>query len=436
MSDFEFDFEWIQPKSTDIPEFEATWAELRLVVEEERISRFYSSRTNSVRSTLILPLYPLAEWIASKWWNLFYEAERPGRSANDTYAFRHRLRYARDGYALPDLKIAPVGDEVLLQWSRSKLEYYQIEFLNDGTFSLDRDEARDEFGRFLDAVDERLREKEVEDTLFQKDWKAIQTAPEEERIFCRAAARLGLDPYALPDEEEQVIIEASELLAEELYPAFFGTADFEKIQDQVQLLRDAIDTLRGLDVRADRLKQLRDEIPLYQPHRFPWTEGYEYATLLRRELGWEGRLFDEGTDDVLEAFAGPGDNVRDGFTRQESRGLFDALVSLNEQEAPGFAVDKRRESSAKFTLCRGLFEYFNTVNGRPTLVTREQTHRQQRNRAFAAEFLAPSDYLKERVSGDTVDEEEVEDIAEDLNVSSFVVHHQLKNHDVVDEVIS
>jgi Zn-dependent peptidase ImmA (M78 family) len=116
--------------------------------------------------------------------------------------------------------------------------------------------------------------------------------------------------------------------------------------------------------------------------------------------------------------------------------LFDALVAVNDQEAPGFAVDKERDSSAKFALCRGLFEYFNSVNGHPLLVTREQTRRQQRNRAFAAEFLAPSELLTERVSGRTIDEEEVEDIAEELGVSSYVVDHQLDNHQIVDEVIS
>lgn len=70
MADLTFDIEWIEPETTEIPEFGATWAALRILVDERCVTRFYDRQTNSVRKTLILPLYSLAEWIAGNWWSL------------------------------------------------------------------------------------------------------------------------------------------------------------------------------------------------------------------------------------------------------------------------------------------------------------------------------------------------------------------------------
>jgi len=63
-----------------------------------------------------------------------------------------------------------------------------------------------------------------------------------------------------------------------------------------------------------------------------------------------------------------------------------------------------------------------------SLITRGQTEHQQRNRAFAAEFLAPALSIRRRLSSDHVSEEEVEDVALELGVSAFVIRHQIENH--------
>lgn len=108
----------------------------------------------------------------------------------------------------------------------------------------------------------------------------------------------------------------------------------------------------------------------------------------------------------------------------------------DDRGIPGFALDKHRDDAKKFALCRGLFEYLNAPNGESLLVTREQTERQKRNCAFAAEFLAPSALLSEAVADRTVDEEQIEDLAETFGVSSLVIQHQLKNHNLVDTIVS
>jgi Zn-dependent peptidase ImmA (M78 family) len=60
-------------------------------------------------------------------------------------------------------------------------------------------------------------------------------------------------------------------------------------------------------------------------------------------------------------------------------------------------------------------------------VTRTGTEHQQRNRAFAAEFLAPAESIRDRIGGDRVAEEDVEELAQEFQVSELVIRHQIQN---------
>ncbi len=62
------------------------------------------------------------------------------------------------------------------------------------------------------------------------------------------------------------------------------------------------------------------------------------------------------------------------------------------------------------------------------LVTVARTDRQKCNRAFAAEFLAPAQWIRERIDGSQVSPDEMDDWAQELGVSTVVVGHQIENH--------
>ena len=108
--------------------------------------------------------------------------------------------------------------------------------------------------------------------------------------------------------------------------------------------------------------------------------------------------------------------------------FFDAVVDVNEKGSPGFLIEKRQEEAKKFALCRGLFEYLTSAPGAPALISTTRSERQKRNRAFAAEFLAPAALLKEHLRGETFTEEEVDEVADVFGVSSYVIRHQIANH--------
>lgn len=435
MADLDFDIEWIEPESTQIPEHEATWAALRILVDGKPITRFYDERLESVRRTLIVPVYPLAEWLASHWWNLLYEPVTSGRTEDAEYVHRHNLRYGRSGYALPDVQFTPAGESVFVQWTGKQLAHYETEFLESGQAWVERPAFEHELAQVLDMVTHRLDQQGVKNTPLQRDWTYITTADEDERAFCQAAARFGFHPYTVPEAKEQAILNVASRLPESLYSSFFGAAHPDRITDQADRLIQALQRLHALETRADELLDLKEEVAPYTARYAPWEEGYEYARKLRDILDRKDATFPT-TKDVTQAFFLDGNGHPESVQEYDSAHLFTTLVVNNKRGVPGFAIDKHRDDARKFAFCRGMFEYLNADNGQPQMVTREQTERQKRNRAFAAEFLAPSSLLAEVVTESTIDEEEVEDIAETFGVSSLVIQHQVLNHHIVDEIIS
>src|SRR5208282_3723325 len=90
--------EWEDPCAAKGDELRATWCRLAITVGQTPLTRIEDERAQTVRDAVYGSPYPLAEWFAFNWWSLLNEAEPP-LSAPE----RHNLRFAREGFALPDL---------------------------------------------------------------------------------------------------------------------------------------------------------------------------------------------------------------------------------------------------------------------------------------------------------------------------------------------
>ena len=106
--------------------------------------------------------------------------------------------------------------------------------------------------------------------------------------------------------------------------------------------------------------------------------------------------------------------------------LVDGVVTRGTAGAVSFGLKAKGEIGKRFLFCRALGEAIASYD--TGLVTRGTTRRQQANRAFAAEFLAPSQSLRERITYSVVDDEQVDDLAEEFGVSTQVIRNQVKNH--------
>jgi hypothetical protein len=429
MSQIEFALEWLDPMSARGEELRATWARFELNVDDEPITRLLDHSSRSVRSSIYLPLYPLAEWTVANWWYLFYEIETPGRSANNAYFDRHNLRSGASGYAVPSLYIRPVGGLIRLDWRPVRLQHQKIEFLGAGTGFISVEQLRDFLTNLVQAVIQRLEESGVRGTLVQEEWQRILASDEEEKEFCAASAALGLDPYALDEASQERILSVGAVLPASVSQDFFTAADFEMLNEQAQRLLEAIEASRSNEADLASLKKLRKTVGTHPVlAQTPWQQGYEFAKQLRREIGLNGHML-RTLSDIGAALTVRSDELAESvFETPTANSPFDAVVDVNEKSSPGFVISSRGDDALKFAFCRGLFEYLTCVPGEPLLVTRTRSERQKRNRAFAAEFLVPASILRTKLSRDTVGEEEVDYLAADFGVSPHVVIHQLENH--------
>lgn len=173
-------------------------------------------RVRSWRDYVVLPIYPLAEWLVSHWWARRLEPERSGAPDPVPFLQRHFLVHAREGFALPALSILPSGEWVQLRWQAEELPHQQISFPYSGKAWITAPEAQDALGGFITSVVERLDQQGIRETRLQDDWQAILNADTEEEAFCRCAGSLGLDPYSLPESYGEALIDLAAQVSEDL----------------------------------------------------------------------------------------------------------------------------------------------------------------------------------------------------------------------------
>ncbi len=428
MSDFRIQFEWESPQGAKGPEFRATWARLTILAGKTPVTRVSDKQSRSVRDYVYCPLYPLAEWIATHWWTLRREVRTPRTARNKTYRSRHAIACAREGFALPDLVLTPCGEETLIQWNSSDVPQARVSFLESGSLVAKSADVNEECERFLGSVCSRLDAEGVTGTLLQDEWESIQSCDEEEVAYCEAAAALGLDPFALSDPDRASLVDACASIPRGMSSELLVAIDFGDIRQAISSLNASIALIRGSTIELPSLVGLQGWHPRIDRSTATWNQGYQFARDLRTELGLSS-LIPPGLGGIATSINVDPDTLRQAIIAPRVPEYFDAIVGANSNRSPAFVIGKHREDSLRFALSRSLYEYLTAQDlSGSALISAANSDRQKANRAFAAEFLAPADILRQRIGEELLDEEMIDDLAADFGVSSFVIRHQVENH--------
>lgn len=195
---FRIHFDWVEAAPCTDSLAQSTMAALTIEVKGAVVTSVLDRRTRSCRDHVVTPLGCVAQWLVGNWWRLFHEVA-DSRPRSD-FAEAHDLACVGEGYLLPSLVIAPTPDKMSLHWRRQRPLHSAIEFTEQGEALVDRVALETEFGRLLDAVLDRLDNDDPTARLLCNEWNAIQAVDADEREFCRAAALLGRDPFATPQE--------------------------------------------------------------------------------------------------------------------------------------------------------------------------------------------------------------------------------------------
>lgn len=419
-----FDFEWQDPGGARGDELRATWASLSIRLHGRLLTEVLDRSTRAVRSSVFLPLFPLAEWIVQNWWPLIFENERPETAETVDFDRRHNLRWAREGFALPALRFVNLGDRIGVDCEAHTIDGALLEFTKRGQGCLPRSELISSLSALINAVVARLNDHGLPGTQLEEDWNAIQAVDDDERVFCRSAGYLGLDPFAATDEQISTILSATSSLRADLREALFQTGTVAALIDQATQLRAAQESIAGDDRSFDFSASRRAALPDLRANLDPWESGYVYARDLRAR--WNGGRWKSKRLEDLAAHLSL-DRLDHALLREPVVTFLDGVVGLNGKGNPKFLIDKRRDDSRQFAFCRALFEHLTRATEFQT-ISRLKTDQQQANRAFAAEFLAPHEMLRDDLSGSLVSQDEVEDLADEYGVSPFVIRHQIENH--------
>ncbi|MFC5725031.1 hypothetical protein ACFP1Z_33305 [Streptomyces gamaensis] len=447
--EFRLEWEWLDAPHTSARELGATWARLRIAVGGETVTLVQEPATRTFREHTVGSLYPLAEWVAFNWFSLVADA-RPGTQISQLrFAYRHGvgddrgswwvrsrrhiLRAACDGFHWPDLLVVPEGRQTRVVWMPDMGPDVRPgnRFAGRGNAVVGSEQFAAALASFVDATVARLRRAGIEDTPLQEEWSGVRRTEEdaEEAAFCRAAARLGLDPYAEAAPYEDAIARAVKELPDPLATDFLNGVGPDRITDQLRWVARARELMGRAPADAapsPELAELRRACADLSERFFapgalddPWQLGYEVAHRVR---AWAG------LDDTAPFDPSPLMTYRTEQVPYRDRGLV-ALGTLSGRDGAALVSSRRfTDRPRRFLQARALWHLVCDVDD-TFLIAAAHTHRQHVARGFALEVLAPAEGVATLLADPAhlVSAEDVELIADDYGVGNIVVEHQLDN---------
>ena len=415
-----FRFGWVDSGPSPDKLAQSTMAVLRVDTDSGTVTATVDRRNGIYSNEIVVPLYNVAEWLVTNWWHLWYEVADTNEQPPD-FESRHNLAFVGDGFVLPQLNItSSSARRVQLAWTRHKPPHARIEFLDEGSQTVEREELEAEFRNLIDAVLERVYadpQASVAAHHLRRAWNAVNDLKEDEVEFSRAAARFGVDPFDVEAEVADAIIAFCEDTDPSVREDALALANGGHLTSIADWLSDAVGTVtrRG---RGTRWSDIRRALPPPTPGVEPWVRGYELARLARKQIGANG---------------GPMNLHRTGplaIPRRETHPPSARIHGLVGTDTPACVTAPRGHLGTRFLQARALGDYLGRTTTGPGLLSSLATDRQAQSRAFAAEFLAPAASLRDRITARHVDSEQVDDLGREFRVSTELIRRQIQNHDL------
>jgi len=433
----DFRIDWAPLDGVAGEELAATWARLELWIGPYCISSVEDLDTGTPRRSIYGSMYPLAEWTAYNWW-LLQRHIRPASYIRDAASHElvggwtadqwpwmrhHNMRGVGDGFIWPNLTFLPEGDFTRVVWAADAepVTGARIRYTTHGESLLRTAYLEAAFQDVVHSTITRLEEAGVQDTPLQREWEALLRTPDDERDFCVAAARLGLDPYDVPQPMSDAIIRVGREVDADLLSDYLDAVDLDRVDSGVDWLKRSAAIIHEMAQGG----QVGTPLDLTQaasgpqsPAYLPWERGYDQAVSLREVLDIP----------VTESFP-----VEDFFAvrkhRFDGRGLQALGAPANGHKGALVLARSVPRGPARFTQGRALWHSIFESSRSQFLLTEARSDRNRTARAFAAELLAPAEGIATVIGSDPVlaSQSDVEHAAQHYRVSPLVVQFQIRN---------
>lgn len=422
--------EWLDAPGVTSPELASTWARFEVWIGGRCVTQVESS-DGTLRRSVYGSLYPLAEWIAANWWVLTSEIRPSAVEARfwswanvrrQPWLRQHNLRGAGDGMAWPDLTVVTEGAVTRLNWSHdTDPSLTPVRFVSLGDARLPSTEVAESLARFVGEVLTRLSEQGLPKTRLSEEWDAVAKTPDQERPFCLAVAKLGLDPYAIDDRTAADVVRAFDHLPDDLIDDFFDSADPAGLSAAVVWAQRAMAAAgRAAAGAQEPLERLYEATSpaiggTAADARRPWVTGYDMARRVRLELSSE----------ATEPFDGSR-WVGDATLSRPSLGL-QGLAAVRDDRC-GLVTARARTTAIGFARARALGRALVRPDGRSFILSAARGYEERVAGAFAAELLAPAEGIRrllDDIGGQ--DDAALDVVAHHYRVSALLVRHQYEN---------
>lgn len=410
----------------DAPEICKTAGSLRIVVGPRSLTRNEDRWSQTVKQTVRVAAYPLAQWLAASWWRLMYEPLPIGDKAPTSWRMAHEVSAAGCGFLWPRIVLASDGENLQV-WSAPTREGSEqpVRYLTDWHGTAPVQGFADAVDDFMGLVLDRLDAVGLGSTDLAGLWREILEERKDPELsaFRRMEATLGFEP----DEFDAAIVERFVGLRESI-----GSSAPEEIASAcssgdplVQLER--VQRVAEMEGMPGRLSLPKIEEPAVD-HRGqpPWARGQALAQSLRDTLGLNGHAI---RDPELSDLVGLSPKAFHESAGADRLPLGVAIRGAGDTVK--FVLRKRNPAGRRFEFARLICDHLLFGACDTWLpATDTKTIRQKWQRAFAAEFLCPIDALVTRL-GDDLSDDSVEDAADHFGVSEMTVASQLVNHGVL-----
>jgi hypothetical protein len=410
----------------------ATEAELAIRVGGDSLLSVEDGWAQSLRETVRVSAWPLANWLLANWWRLRWEVASPRR---DHVSFRmaHELAAVGAGYLWPRIVLSTDGESIEVRSSPSRRALAEpVRFLSTVRRTIPAQDFEAGVFAFLEVTLARLDALGHSESDLHRLFAEVQAERQDEdsRRFRRLEAELGLDP----DEVAPEIIERFDRAREEIgedslneIAALRGVDPPQELLKSVSGLarlngvRAAFEPLRAASRQLARARASREE---------PWARGRVMARAVRKYMG-------VGNAPLSNAELGELIGAR---IPSRPTAPSDAPLSLGVPEPRRgeyrLIFRKRNPAGIRFEAARFLGDFARSGGTEHWLpITDADSARQKFQRSFAAEFLAPIDAVVDRLGGVFADDA-IERVADEFQISPLAVRSSLANHGFVspDEV--
>ncbi len=393
---------WIDGSLEDAGE-RATFTRLKVTAGDTVLTRAFSKRGGGETEALNVPILPLANYIAEMWWPLLYEPPRPHLDKN--FPARHRLDLPMHGYVFPALALCSAGNDALLvDWDQLENEYSPFKFLTfppRDQLQISRESTEPTLMDLVESALARLSSGSRAYEELSGNWNRVKESLEKEAqsAYCMTAGRLGIDPY---DPEAPDIGDLAEGLPDELINDISDAIEVSQLVETAEWTREAKSALTScptIDVAAF------GEPPQDDLRIAPGEIGFRAAVGLRARLGLGLKNPRKAVDDLLGGVASKGSVL----TEKGPAPMTGLIHRANGVAHIGTVARSARQR--RFRACAAAYIAWFSKSGDVRAGTVAFTRQQQASRAFAAEIVAPRQYLFERAKSEGLTEEDLEEEA-------------------------